>query len=160
MLKNIEKTHKSAFFYENIWSYQKKAVPLHSLSKRKCGILKNGAVVQLVRIHACHAWGRGFESRPHRKKKQRCFFFFLLNSPASVRTISSLFHKHNNYTKKRESSSENSFSVIQLGLEPRTPSLKGMCSTCWATESRLSFRNRLQNYCFFLIWPNILTKKC
>ena len=36
----------------------------------------NGAVVQLVRIHACHAWGRGFESRPHRKKKQKCFFFF------------------------------------------------------------------------------------
>ena len=29
----------------------------------------NGAVVQLVRIHACHAWGRGFESRPHRKKQ-------------------------------------------------------------------------------------------
>ncbi len=27
-----------------------------------------GAVVQLVRIHACHAWGRGFESRPHRQK--------------------------------------------------------------------------------------------
>ena len=28
-----------------------------------------GAVVQLVRIHACHAWGREFESRPHRKKQ-------------------------------------------------------------------------------------------
>ena len=27
-----------------------------------------GAVVQLVRIHACHAWGRGFESRPHRRE--------------------------------------------------------------------------------------------
>ena len=27
------------------------------------------------------------------------------------------------------------FFVIQLGLEPRTPSLKGMCSTCWATRS-------------------------
>ena len=27
----------------------------------------NGLVVQLVRIHACHAWGRGFESRPDRK---------------------------------------------------------------------------------------------
>ena len=26
----------------------------------------NGALVQLVRIHACHAWGRGFESRTHR----------------------------------------------------------------------------------------------
>ena len=29
-------------------------------------IPQKGAVVQLVRIHACHAWGRGFESRPHR----------------------------------------------------------------------------------------------
>ena len=26
-----------------------------------------GVVVQLVRIHACHAWGRGFESRPFRQ---------------------------------------------------------------------------------------------
>ena len=30
--------------------------------------IKNGALVQLVRIHACHAWGHGFESRTHRKK--------------------------------------------------------------------------------------------
>ncbi len=35
---------------------------------------QNGLVVQLVRIHACHAWGRGFESRPDRKK----FHFLLL----------------------------------------------------------------------------------
>jgi hypothetical protein len=28
--------------------------------------LSDGLVVQLVRIHACHAWGRGFESRPDR----------------------------------------------------------------------------------------------
>ena len=27
-----------------------------------------GALVQLVRIHACHAWGHGFESRTHREK--------------------------------------------------------------------------------------------
>ena len=26
-----------------------------------------GALVQLVRIHACHAWGHGFESRTHRE---------------------------------------------------------------------------------------------
>ena len=30
----------------------------------------NGAVVQLVRIHACHAWGREFESRPDRQQKR------------------------------------------------------------------------------------------
>ena len=29
---------------------------------------QNGALVQLVRIHACHAWGHGFESRTHRNK--------------------------------------------------------------------------------------------
>ena len=32
--------------------------------------LKQGLVVQLVRIHACHAWGRGFESRPDRKIRE------------------------------------------------------------------------------------------
>ena len=30
----------------------------------------NGALVQLVRIHACHAWGHGFESRTHRTQKR------------------------------------------------------------------------------------------
>ena len=30
----------------------------------------NGALVQLVRIHACHAWGHGFESRTHRSTKR------------------------------------------------------------------------------------------
>ena len=30
---------------------------------------ETGALVQLVRIHACHAWGHGFESRTHRWKR-------------------------------------------------------------------------------------------
>ena len=34
---------------------------------------KNGSVVQLVRIHACHAWGRGFESRPDRLRSPKHF---------------------------------------------------------------------------------------
>ena len=42
----------------------------------------NGVVVQLVRIHACHAWGRGFESRPYRKRKMSYlplfYYFFAL----------------------------------------------------------------------------------
>ena len=38
---------------------------MHPLLKRKH---LPGAVVQLVRIPACHAVGREFESRPHRKK--------------------------------------------------------------------------------------------
>ena len=31
----------------------------------------NGVVVQLVRIPACHAGGRGFESRPYRRTFER-----------------------------------------------------------------------------------------
>ncbi len=37
-----------------------------------------GAVVQLVRIPACHAVGREFESRPHRKKIRELRFVTLL----------------------------------------------------------------------------------
>jgi hypothetical protein len=39
---------------------------------------RNGLVVQLVRIPACHAGGRGFESRPDRRSISfmRCFFGF------------------------------------------------------------------------------------
>ena len=33
--------------------------------------ISNGVVVQLVRIPACHAGGRGFESRPYRRTFER-----------------------------------------------------------------------------------------
>ena len=42
---------------------------MHPQSETTEVVFKSGSVVQLVRIHACHAWGRGFESRPHRKSK-------------------------------------------------------------------------------------------
>ena len=41
------------------------------LCTRKTERTNAGAVVQLVRILACHARGRGFESRPHRQNKKR-----------------------------------------------------------------------------------------
>ena len=48
---------------------QKIVVPLQPQSReRKQRNKQNGALVQLVRIHACHAWGHGFESRTHRNK--------------------------------------------------------------------------------------------
>lgn len=46
----------------------KKCVPLHPQFRKMVAIDKFGAVVQLVRIPACHAGGRGFESLPHRLK--------------------------------------------------------------------------------------------
>ena len=53
----------------------------------------NGVVVQLVRIPACHAGGRGFESRPYRRSpevllqdffvsnKQNVAFFYTISHP-------------------------------------------------------------------------------
>ena len=58
------------FFSENIvkkspflFAVPKQSTTFATHLKKDC----KGALVQLVRIHACHAWGHGFESRTHRK---------------------------------------------------------------------------------------------
>ena len=54
---------------------------------------KTGAVVQLVRIQACHAWGREFESRPHRQNTKQIqdfesvFFVYTQTIMISITTI-------------------------------------------------------------------------
>ena len=40
-------------------------------TRKPKGATNFGAVVQLVRILACHARGRGFEPRPHRQNKTK-----------------------------------------------------------------------------------------
>ncbi len=42
--------------------------PIFALAIQQKGITQNGALVQLVRIRACHARGQGFESPTHRQR--------------------------------------------------------------------------------------------
>ena len=47
--------------------------------------MRIGAVVQLVRIPACHAVGREFESRPHRKKSTAMWTFLCRDENTNTR---------------------------------------------------------------------------
>ena len=72
MQKNDRKLH----FFSKIFGHIKKKQYLCTRFRKESATYRIGAVVQLVRIHACHAWGRGFESRPHRKKEMQSASLF------------------------------------------------------------------------------------
>ncbi len=57
---------------------------MHSQTQKKRVLRNHGPVVQSVRIHACHAWGREFESRPDRRKLSLTRAFFVSNENAFV----------------------------------------------------------------------------
>ena len=67
------------FFIEKFVRYKNSST--FALAKTKSSKrFTNGVLVQLVRIHACHAWGHGFESRTHR---------YLANASFCKRCVSS-----------------------------------------------------------------------
>ncbi len=61
-----------------------------------------GPVVQLVRIHACHAWGRGFESRPDRLREALLPFFFVMVHTVYILQSETLGVYYKGYTQNLE----------------------------------------------------------
>ena len=80
---------------------------------------KPGAVVQLVRISACHAGGRGFESRPHREKssKWNSFLFYSLEGVEHATKNKKISRVKLARERELNILFDNSLAITYIGLE-------------------------------------------
>ena len=112
---------------------------MHPQSETIEVVFKSGSVVQLVRIHACHASGRGFESvrtaeMPVSRSINRHLFFIVLplqytQFRRSVVYLSDMcFKKNGNKKRVPNIYSKLFFLAVWTGLEPATPCVTGMYS--------------------------------
>ena len=88
--KNTQNSKKIAvfcIFFEKYLVMSKKSSTFALAFEKEVRHSKNGAVVQLVRIHACHAWGREFESRPHRREEAEMLLLFFAGLAAIVELV-------------------------------------------------------------------------
>ena len=78
-------------FYTKRLQVRKIYLSLHSRLRKTSNTAEHGAVVQLVRMRACHARGRGFEPHPHRLKAlhESEGLFRIWHLPPKKRTASS-----------------------------------------------------------------------
>lgn len=77
------------------------------IDKSKLYLLPVGLVVQLVRIHACHAWGRGFESRPDRTKLLTRVFQFEVLLGQFCFLLLAYTHKHFKFERTENTIKQN-----------------------------------------------------
>ena len=117
MQKNDGKLH----FFSKIFGHVKKKQYLCTRFRKESATYKNGAVVQLVRIHACHAWGRGFESRPHRKKEMQSASLFCGIRTARTREYAQRRSRVRVPSAPQEAIREGCFFFCNLASEFRNP---------------------------------------
>ena len=94
----------------------------------------NGAVVQLVRMPACHAGGREFESRPLRKRKPPKGGFCIPGFPCIPSTFCRVYHQTGSTSDQRTTSRRVCASTTQGTRWQQMPNVRW--SSCTASIFR------------------------
>ena len=147
---------------------KKKYLTLHSRLRKTPNTATPGAVVQLVRIRACHARGRGFEPHPHRKNASHTcegHFSYSLQRlhprrafPATWFIFCDLFRMFILYRENVLDGTERvcKHTLYRLKRFPRTTSQKITCSCA----NRAFLRTRKKNLTTILLNSNRRREPC